>query len=263
MSTPKQVFAFHDDRMLEGDAQQVATDFNQFFSKDRLERAAISQERLRLARELHDGVLQSLTGVSLQLEALARLIDENPHAARKRLNDIEQLIGEEQRELRAWIEKLKPAGLIAMASCDDLAEVLRTLCQRVERGWGLVVRLTVSGGKAVPRMIGDEIYRLVQEGLSNIARHAHAQVGRVEVCLAHDHVRIVIADDGRGFSFHGRYDLAALTEKRVGPASLKARVASLVGDLVLTSTLSGSHIEIKLPLNPSLSMRARFATTRT
>lgn len=84
--------------MLDGVARQVAN-INQMFSRERLERAAAQDERLRLARELHDGVLQSLTGATLQLETLSRLIDADPRAAQKRLRDIEGLVIEEQREL--------------------------------------------------------------------------------------------------------------------------------------------------------------------
>jgi signal transduction histidine kinase len=235
--------------MLEGVARQVVTDINHFFSKERLERAAMQDERLRLARELHDGVLQALTGATLQLETLSRLIDENPDAAHNRLRIIEQFILEEQQELRTWIQKLKPTTPSLMASGADLAAALETLCQRVERRWGIIVKLKVSERGMVSRTLGDEIYRLVQEGLSNIGRHAHAQAACIEVRLLRDRVGIVIADDGRGFPFHGPYSLSALTSCGVGPASLMERIASMRGELVVTSTSSGSFVEINLPLH--------------
>jgi signal transduction histidine kinase len=260
---PSFAISTQEDVMLEGVARQVA-DINQMFSRERLERAAAQDERLRLARELHDGVLQSLTGATLQLEALSRLIDEDPRAAQKRLRDIEGLVMEEQRELRNWIQKLHPAPVAAMASKGDLTEALETLCRRIERYWELQVRLTVSERAPVPRTLGDEIYRLVQEALSNIARHAHAEVGCVDVATFIDHVRIIVADDGYGFPFRGRYDLATLTAEKLGPMSLKERVTSLQGDLVLTSTASGSLVEIILPLHnhraqPSMKYAARRA----
>ena len=134
--------------MLEGVARQVMADINQFFSKERLERAAMEDERVRLARDLHDGVLQSMAGALLQLEALSRLIDENPQAARKRLQDIGEIIADEQRELRVWIGKLKPTTSPSMASSADLAAALETLCQRGETQWGLRVRLTTSSPRS-------------------------------------------------------------------------------------------------------------------
>ena len=85
-------FSFQDDQMLEGVARQVAA--NLIDSKKRVERTATLEERLRLARELHDGVLQSLTGAVLQLEAMSRLVDNDPQAARERLHEIQELIVE-------------------------------------------------------------------------------------------------------------------------------------------------------------------------
>jgi len=249
MVRPARALSLQDDELLEGVARQVTSDINHFFSKERLERAAIQDERLRLARELHDGVLQALTGATLQLEALSRLIDENPQAAHTRLRMIEELIADEQRELRTWIQKLKPMSPTLMASKEDLAAALQPLCQRVERQWAILVQLDILESGMVPRTLGDQIYRLVQEGLSNIGRHAHAQVACVEIRLLRDCARLLIADDGCGFPFHGRYDAPALNAQNTGPKSLIERVASVRGQLIVTSTRSGSLVEISLPLD--------------
>src|SRR6266487_3308089 len=106
MNTKKTPLFFQEDRILEGGDRQVMADVNRFFSKERLEQAAMQDERVRLARELHDGVLQSLAGAALQLEAMSRLIEVDPDEARARIKEIEKLIAEEQRELRHWIRKL-------------------------------------------------------------------------------------------------------------------------------------------------------------
>jgi signal transduction histidine kinase len=164
--TPRPTSPFQEERLLEGVAREVVADIGRFFSKDRVQRAAMQDERVRLARELHDGVLQSLTGAALQLEALSRLVEADPKAARERLRNIEELITEEQRELRSWIQKLKPATTMSTASRVDLSAALEKLCQRVQRDWGLHVVLTTDGRGAIPRTLGDEIYRLVQEALT-------------------------------------------------------------------------------------------------
>jgi signal transduction histidine kinase len=247
MNKPESPPPFQDDSMLEGSARQVMADINQFFSKERLERAAIEDDRVRLARDLHDGVLQSLAGSLMNLEALSRLIDEDPQAARKRLQDIGDLIADEQRELRVWISKLKPAAKASMASSVELAEALETLCQRAETQSGLRVHMTTSRGM-IERGLGDEVYNLVKEALSNVRRHAHAQSVDVALQITRDRVHITVADDGAGFPFHGRYDLPTLVQRRLGPRSLKERVASLRGELVLTSSKSGSRLEMSLPL---------------
>jgi signal transduction histidine kinase len=250
MNTPKSLLStpFQDDSMLEGVARQVMSDINQFFSKERLERATMEDERARLARELHDGVLQSLAAVRLQLDAAARLMDENPQAAQKRLSDIGNIIANEQRDLRIWIGKLRPAAAASMASSAELAVALETLCQQAETLSGLRVGLTTSRGM-IRRALGDEVYRLVQEALANVARHARAQCVDVALQITRDRVHITVTDDGVGFPFHGRYDLATLVEKYLGPRSLKERVASLHGELILTSTLHGSKLEMSLPVH--------------
>ena len=235
--------------MLDGVARQIASDVNTFFSRERLERTATEHERLRLARELHDGVLQSLTGVTFQLRALAKLVEEYPAPVRNRLRDIEQLLQSEQRSLRAWIETVKPKAPTAMASSSDMSAALGALCDRYSR-WGMHVTFAMPMAAAVPRTLGDEIYSLVQEGLSNAARHAQSRSATIVLEVSEDRVRLVIDDDGVGFPFKGRYDLALLNARNMGPTSIKERVAALSGQMSLLSTLSGSRIEIALPNQP-------------
>src|SRR5438445_7848736 len=124
MVVPEPHPPFHEERMVAGAAEQIFADINRFFSKAHVQRAAMQDERTRLARELHDGVLQSLTGAALQLEALSRLLEGNPHV-QKRLCEIEQVITGEHRALRAWIENLKSkTATPSMMSYTDLASAL-------------------------------------------------------------------------------------------------------------------------------------------
>ena len=247
MNLPTPTPVFQEDIVLDGLAQRVVADVNHFFSKERLERAAVLDERERLARELHDGLLQSLTGAALQLNALSNVIEWNAEAARIRLREIEELITEQQRELRAWIESRLLAAPVAMAAAPDITAALDKVCRRAEWQWGLKVELTIGQKAAIPRDLGDAVYRIVQEGLTNVGRHARAARARVHIVTAPGHAVLTISDDGIGFPFRGRYDLAMLNARNLGPVSLKQRVASLHGDLVLTSALSGSQLEISLP----------------
>lgn len=258
MTLPNSSLPFQDESVLAGVASHVMADINHFFSKERLEHAAMADERVRLARELHDGLLQTLCGTLLQLEALSVLIDENPHAARQRLRDIGDLLSDEQRNLRVWIRNLNTRTSVSMVSSADLVAALSKLCQQVEKQWGLRVTLTTGSGM-IPRTRGDEVYRLVQESLANAAKHALAEMVDVGILITRDSVRVTVADDGVGFPFHGRYDLATLMDSNLGPRSLKERVASLGGELVLTSTLSGSELEMTLPLDRPLTSGKVFS----
>jgi signal transduction histidine kinase len=245
--------------LVEGAARRVLADVNKFFSKERLQLEAIRDERTRLARDLHDGVLQALTGAALQLEAASGLIATDPDVARARVQAVGDLIATEQRELRLLIQRLKPAAAPSLASVAELGAALEQLRDRIGQQWPLRIQLVISGRGGIPRALGDNVYSIVQEGLANIARHAHAQVARVAVGILFDKVCITVSDDGCGFPIHGRYDLAALIARELGPVSLRERVAALRGDLTLTSSAAGSSLEITLPLGQDALFWKRLA----
>jgi signal transduction histidine kinase len=245
--------------LVEGAARQVMTDVTKFFSKERLQRDAVRDERTRLARDLHDGVLQALTGVALQLEAAAGLIAKDPDAARARVQAIGDSIAVEQRDLRLLIQKLKPAATPSLASVAELSAALEVLRERIGQQWPLRIQLVICGRGGIPRTLGDNVYRIVQEGLTNVARHARAQVAYVVVGILFDKVSVSVRDDGCGFPFHGRYDLAALIARKLGPISLRERVAALRGELILTSGTTGSQLEVTLPLGQDALFSKRLA----
>ena len=204
--------------------------------------------RTQLGCDLHDSTLQALAGVALQLEAASELIASDPEAARARIQAIGDMIAAEQRALRAIIQRLKPAKITSVASVAELSAVLEELRNRIARTWPLRIELVVGGVGAIPTTLVENICRIIQEALANVARHAHAEVARVSVDATPDKVCIGVSDDGRGFPFQGRYELAALIARGIGPVSLRERVAALRGKLILTSDAAGSHLDISLPL---------------
>jgi signal transduction histidine kinase len=153
---------------------------------------------------------------------------------------------------------LQPATSASIATGADLAAALEKLRERAEWQWGFKVELSVEGGGTVPRTLGDEIYRIVQEAFTNAGRHAHARLVRATVTLGTgpDPVRIIVSDDGCGFPFRGVYDHSELAARRIGPRSLRERVALLGGELVITSELSGAEIDVTLPRAQQSARRA-------
>jgi signal transduction histidine kinase len=168
--------------------------------------------------------------------------------ARERLRDVQALIAAEQQELRSWAEGLLDRKPEVAATANALTVAVEQLCRRAEWHWRFRCALTVDLSGQIPATLGDHVYRVVQEGLNNIGRHARAQVAHIELRSTPGGVEIAIGDDGVGFPFRGEYDLATLTARRLGPRSLKQRVSALNGTLVLTSSLSGSQLRISLPL---------------
>jgi signal transduction histidine kinase len=240
-------------------AHQVVADMDQFYLSRRLQQAAVMEERLRLARNLHDGLLQSLTGMSLQMAAVRRLLEENPHAARDRLLGIQRLIAEEQRDLRFLVRELKSATLGASKADFNLITRLEAVSEQIKHQWGLRVELDVKLPEPqLPPELTHEIYYIVHEALVNAARHAGGATVCAAIELQPDQVRITVADNGRGFPFRGRYPLSALMSLQLGPVMLRDRVASLGGTLVLDSTAAGSCLVICLPLAPTTEYPARL-----
>jgi two-component system NarL family sensor kinase len=135
-----------------------------------------------------------------------------------------------------------------MASAAELACALEHLCRQAEAQWGLRVELREGPQRMIPRAVADHVYRIIQEAVANAGKHARAAHASVRLRLGVDALTVTVADDGVGFPFRGQYDLQTLRERGIGPRSLRERVASLRGQMTLTSTMSGSTVEIVLPL---------------
>lgn len=230
-------------------AHQVVTRLEHFYLLKQLQQTAATEERIRLARDLHDGLLQSLTGAALQLETVQRLMESDPQTARQRLLEIQRLITAERRDLRSQIRELKPAPPSQPEMDSDLATRLKELAQRINRHWGLSVELNLERLEPrIPRTLAQEIYFIVHESMINTARHAKASALRAEIAVKDNGVYIMVSDDGRGFPFRGRYDHETLATMNLGPVTLKERITSLGGSLALDSSDNGTRLEITLPL---------------
>jgi len=211
-------------------------------------REAVHEERVRVARDLHDGLLQSFTGVVLRLETIHTMIETQPNEARRMITDIQGVLMAEQRELRAYLEQLRPSRRRAQIPFDFRARIdeLRT---RFETQWGIgVVFDTDSLDPLVARSLGPETFRIIQEAVTNSAKHGSASQVRVRLTTGDSRIRIEVADDGSGFPFHGRLTLEAIRESGVGPAMLAERVAALNGELTVESSGAGARVEISVPL---------------
>ena len=230
-------------------AHEVASSMDQALLSRRVREAAVADERMRLSRDLHDGVLQSLTGAALQLETVQRLWESEPEAARERLAAIQRLIVDEQRNLRGFIRlsKLAPLGLATGSA--GLNTTLRHLVTRLEGLWGLRVELHLErqDDRSFDTLAYDICF-IIQEALVNAARHAAASEVRVAVGRENGKVHVAVTDNGCGFPFEGDYDHARLDALHLGPVMLKERVKSLGGTLAVRSSPAGACLDIRLPL---------------
>lgn len=220
-----------------------------YYLLDRQAETAVEEERIRLSRDLHDGVLQSLTGAALQLEAVRRLVEKEPAKAIERLGEIQKIMAHDQRELRAFIRQLRPATG-KHASDMRLRTRLSDLRDRFRTQWGVEVEIdTERLSHTIFHGLRNEIYSVINEAVANAAKHSSATRMKVEVSSESRAVRICIEDNGQGFPFFGRFSLEELDQQRRGPVTLKERIASLRGELILESTPTGSKIEMHIPVD--------------
>jgi signal transduction histidine kinase len=226
-------------------AQQVESSLEHRCTLERLRDVAATEERVRVARDVHDDVLQSMTALSLGLETVARLIERTPARAREWLAELQSRLGNDQRSLRTAVGGLKRRG----AAPSQVAVQLSELVAELEQEWGLPVKLNLQlRGVTVPDSIGHEIRQIVREAVVNAARHARASGVSVDVRGGHNEALITVTDDGRGFPFHGHYDDADRRRLRVGPVVLAERVEALGGSLAIESSNAGARLDIRIPL---------------
>lgn len=209
---------------------------------------AAADERFRVARDLHDGLLQSFTGVVLQLETVHDLLEKNPAEARRMVTQAESTIMGDQRELRRYVDELRPARRRHIVEF-DLRARLDELRDRLTREWQIDLQWEMAEvNPVVIQALGQETYRIVSEAVMNAAKHGQASSIRADLATREDRLWIRVRDDGIGFPFRGRYNLASLMEKQQGPSVLGERVAALNGEMILESTEEGATLEIFLPL---------------
>jgi signal transduction histidine kinase len=240
--------ASYDDLVLCGiGAQLVATQLDESVLFERVRDAAVSEERLRLARDLHDGLLQSLTAARLQLERVHHLIRFNAAEAQQHLREVQEMISHDQSDLRAFITQLRPRSIAPQTL--PLHTRLSSLADRIAQQWDVAVEMSLDPPYVhVTDGVASEIFSLVAESLANAAKHARARSIQVAVAVDGTLARIRVSDNGRGFPFRGTYDLAQLDAMHRGPVTLRERVASLHGTLVLDSSPSGATIAITVPM---------------
>jgi two-component system, NarL family, sensor kinase len=211
--------------------------------RERLLRHAIDAsdtERRRIASDLHDGVVQELTGVSLGLAALGRA----DHIARTQVLEASSAIRNSIKSLRSLLVEIYPPNLYEEGLESAVGDLLSGLAAR-----GVVAELTVDlAGGELPRDVTALMYRTAQEALRNVAAHSFARHVRVDLRFCNDHhVRMSIEDDGRGFSAEQLADRG--TEGHVGLRSLADLVADMGGSLEARSLPGqGTSVLVDVPV---------------
>jgi signal transduction histidine kinase len=236
-------------------------------SREEEARRRVAEERVRIARDLHDSVAHSLASIAVQAGVGAHVIDERPEGARAALLAIKHASGDALAELRATLGMLRSteaAPREPAAGLDRLSSLVAS-----SRAAGLPVDVVVEGeGRPLPPAVDTAAFRIVQESLTNVIRHAGPARATVAVRLAEDGVEIEVTDDGRGAvtvsgngdgdepeggapggGGHGQGSGGQGSGGGHGLAGMRERVALLGGELSAGNGRSGGYrVWAKLPL---------------
>jgi signal transduction histidine kinase len=205
------------------------------------ERAAL--ERQRIARDLHDSVSQSLFSTTLHVRtaqhALAREGLDSTGSVGEELSEIGQLTRAALAEMRALIFELRPGALAE----EGLVAALTKQASALSAREGLVIEVDGPGERLpLGPEVEEQLYRLGQEALANVIKHARAGSATVHIAAKDDTVLIEVSDDGRGF------DPAAVGREHFGLRSMRGRVADLGGQLEVKSALGrGTVLRVEVP----------------
>jgi signal transduction histidine kinase len=206
-------------------------------------RRRVEQERLRIARDLHDAVAHSLTTINVQAGVAAHLLDQNPDNARGALVTIEAATHEALDELRAIVGVLREddgerAPLEPAPTLDTVSEVIER-----ERALGLDVSLDIRGHR--PRQLPEAVqlaaYRIVQESLTNVRRHAAGASAHVGLSFEHDRLLITV-ENATVATGNGRSIGAG-----VGVIGMRERAAAVGGELRAAPSPEGFRVAAELP----------------
>ena len=195
-------------------ADQAALAIENARLRARIEETAVEAERTRLARDLHDSVTQSLFAASLKAEALADMLDDRQKALTA-VEELRRLARGSLAGMRTMLLEMRGDAL----QQTPLPELLRHLVEASGSRIGADVRLAVQGRRPqLPPDVQTALYRIAQEALNNVARHAKASEAWVDLSLGDDGVRLEIGDDGRGFvsgveSAGGHFGLPNMRER--------------------------------------------------
>lgn len=233
-------------RFLQQLTAQVGPVVHSVYLYRRLRTRAGAIERSRVARELHDGVIQSLIGMEMRIDVLKRQSGASTDGSLEaELERLQKDVHEEVLNLRDLMQQMKPRDLSPAQLMDYLIDIV----DRFRRDTGIAASF-VSELREVP--LGPharrELARILQEALINVRKHSAARHVLVRLDRHDGLFRLVVDDDGRGFDFEGRLGDAELDAARRGPVVIKERAHAIGGEVTIASVPGrGSRLEVTIP----------------
>jgi PAS domain S-box-containing protein len=202
---------------------------------------AAGEERAHLARELHDSVTQALFSMTLVSRSVEMLLEKDPTGAREQLSQLRELQREALAEMRALIFELRPGNL----EQDGLVRALKTHASALQGRLGLPIVVESDLVDRLPLPAEEVLYRIAQEALHNVVKHAAAHRVRVDVRAEGAGVRLRVEDDGKGF------DPARVPDGHLGLAGMRARAERVGAEFSVDST-TGQGTTVEVAVGPAI-----------
>jgi signal transduction histidine kinase len=230
-----------DMEVIEAIAEHIGMTLQRIRLEENRRELARMDERNRLARDLHDSVSQTLFSLVMMSKGVGGMIAAEPHEQKSLLqdtiHDIQSLSQSALKEMRELIMQLRPPGLE-----EGLMTGLKQYGERLK----LHVRTHISGMQELPRIAEEALWRIGQEALNNVSKHADTKEVTVALSLQNDEAELRIEDQGRGIT---KQRWKELTRHSIGLSSMRERAESLGGQFRLYSVhREGTIIEVAIPL---------------
>ncbi|HUL33161.1 MAG TPA: histidine kinase [Candidatus Eisenbacteria bacterium] len=227
-------------------SMHISASLENVFLLRHLRARAIEAERSRISRDLHDGILQTLLSIEIQLDVLRRKVTTHPEQVESGLSGLQKTVKNEGGELRHLVTDLRPLRVQSA----DLVDLMRGFAERFRNESTLALDLLVdSADLHAPDRVCREIFQIYREALNNIKKHAKASHVVVKLSQDDSRLTLVVDDNGEGFSFAGRFTGDELDRLRLGPISIKERTRTVGGVLTVESNPGhGARLTIEVPL---------------
>ncbi|AFJ63484.1 MULTISPECIES: two-component system sensor histidine kinase LiaS [Bacillus] len=206
--------------------------------QDQMKKSVITEERQRLARDLHDAVSQQLFAISMMTSAVLEQVKDADDKIVKRIRMVEHMAGEAQNEMRALLLHLRPVTLEGKGLKEGLIELLKEFKakQPLDIEWDI-------SDTGVSKGVEDHLFRIVQEALSNVFRHSKATKVTVRLGAKHQKLQLKVIDNGAGFT------MDQVKASSYGLHSIKERASEIGGIAEIISVKGkGTQIDVKVPI---------------
>jgi len=231
-------FSAEDQRLVERFALHAAIAIDNARLHDSVGRLAVVEERDRIGRDLHDGVIQRLYAVTLSLDDVPELMDEAPDEARERVDRAIRTLQSTIGDIRGFVYDLRPA----LQAPEDLRRALLEVADEVRRMGTTAVSVEVADEVLLRADAAGELVTIVREALSNVGRHARAAHAWVQLEISGAEARLTVRDDGTGF------DPAARSQGHHGLTNIRERAVALGGRArVESSPGTGTRVVVEVP----------------